>query len=76
MLAGTPPPTATISTDGTGQTEVDTDDDEVDEPYGEVTVTVAGGPGYAVGDPGIATVAVIDNDEDGVGPGCPASGRW
>ena len=49
MLAGTPPPTATISTDGTGSIEVATDDDEVDEPYGEVTVTVAGGPGYVGG---------------------------
>ena len=61
-LDGTPPATVTISTDGTAEIETATNDDYVDEPNGEVNVTVNSDPGYAVGDPNKATVAVTDND--------------
>ena len=61
-LDGTPLATVTISTDGTAEIETATNDDYVDEPNGEVNVTVNSDPGYAVGDPNKATVAVTDND--------------
>ncbi len=41
---------------------VATEDDELDEADGAVTVTVGGGEGYAVGATPSATVAVLDND--------------
>ena len=64
VLDGTPPATVTISTDGTAAVEAATDDDEVDEPNGAVIATVTSGPGYTVGEPRTARVAVIDNDGD------------
>ena len=64
VLDGTPPATVTISTDGTAAVEAATDDDEVDEPDGTVIATVTSGPGYTVGEPRTAAVAVIDNDGD------------
>ena len=39
-----------------------TDDDDVAEADGAVTLTVAGGTGYAAGSPSIATTKVTDND--------------
>ena len=62
MLDGTPPATVTIPVAGTASVEAATDDDEVDDLNGTVIATVTSGPGYAVGEPRIATVAVIDND--------------
>ena len=70
-LDGTPPATVTITTAGTAAVETATDDDHVDEPVGEVSVTVNSGPGYTVGDPNMATVAVTDNDP-GARPRGPA----
>ena len=40
-----------------------TADDDADEPDGSVSVTVAAGDGYTVGDPPSGTVAVRDDDE-------------
>ena len=62
MLDGTPPATVTIPVAGTASVEAATDDDEVDDLNGTVIATVTSGPGYTVGEPRIATVAVIDND--------------
>ena len=62
MLDGTPPATVTIPVAGTASVKADTDDDEVDDLNGTVIATVTSGPGYTVGEPRIATVAVIDND--------------
>ena len=62
MLDGTPPATVTIPVVGTASVEAATDDDEVDDLNGTVIATVTSGPGYTVGEPRIATVAVIDND--------------
>ena len=39
-----------------------TNDDDTDNDAGTVTVTLGAGTGYAVGDPGAATVEVTDND--------------
>ena len=39
-----------------------TDDDDVAEADGAVTLTLAGGTGYAAGSPSIATTSVTDND--------------
>ena len=64
VLDGTPPATVTISAGGTAAVEAATDDDEVDEPNGAVIATVTSGPGYTVGEPRTARVAVIDNDGD------------
>ena len=64
VLDGTPPATVTISAGGTAAVEAATDDDEVDEPNGAVIATVTSGPGYTVGEPRTAPVAVIDNDGD------------
>ena len=64
VLDGTPPATVTISVGGTAAVEAATDDDSVDEPNGAVIATVTSGPGYTVGEPRTARVAVIDNDGD------------
>ena len=41
---------------------VDTDDDNVDEPSGSITATVETGTGYGVGSPSTKIVTVLDND--------------
>ena len=47
-----------------------TDDDSQPEDDGSITLTLAEGAGYAVGDPGSATVEVTDNDVGiSMGPG-------
>ena len=61
-LAGTPPAAVTIPVGGTASLEAATDEDEVRQHRGKVTATVSSGPGYAVGDPKTATVAVLDRD--------------
>ena len=53
----------TIPTTGSATLTLATTGDEVDEPDGSVTVTVAAGDGYTVGDPASGTVAVADNDD-------------
>ena len=61
-LDGTPPPTATIPTSGTFTVTAATIDDDVDEFNRYVTVTVAGGEGYRVGQPNTAAIIVNNND--------------
>ena len=56
------PQTATIPVSGTVTVSIGTVDDGTDEPNGSVTLSVAGGGGYAVGTPNTATIAVADND--------------
>ena len=52
----------TIPTTGSATLTLATSDDGVDEPDGSVSVTVAAGEGYTVGDPASGTVAVRDDD--------------
>ena len=56
------PTTVTIPTSGTATLSASTDDDEVDEWDGSVTVAIEDGDGYTVGTPGSATAHVDDND--------------
>ncbi len=53
----------TIPTAGSATLTLATTGDEVDEPDGSVSVTVAAGDGYTVGDPSSGTVAIADDDE-------------
>ena len=53
----------TIPATGSATLTLATTGDEVDEPDGSVTATVAAGDGYTVGDPASGTVAVRDDDE-------------
>ena len=54
--------TVSIPTAGSATLTLATANDEVDEPDGSVSVTVAAGNGYTVGDPASGTVAVQDDD--------------
>ncbi len=54
--------TVPIPTTGSATLTLATSDDGADEPDGSVSVTVAAGDGYTVGDPASGTVAVRDDD--------------
>ena len=55
--------TVNFSTNQTTATiTVNTEDDQVDEPNGEISAELLNSTGYDVGDPSIATVIVQDND--------------
>ncbi len=60
VTAGTQ--TVPIPTTGSAVLTLATANDEVDEPDGSVTATVAAGDGYTVGDPASGTVAIADDD--------------
>ncbi len=60
VTAGTQ--TVPIPTTGSATLTLATANDEVDEPDGSVSVTVAAGNGYTVGDPASGTVAIADDD--------------
>ncbi len=60
VTAGSRP--VTIPVTGSAVLTLTTANDEVDEPDGSVSVTVAAGNGYTVGDPASGTVAVQDDD--------------
>ena len=55
--------TVTIPTTGSETLTLATTNDEVDEPDGSVTATVAAGEGYTVGDPASGSVSIQDDDE-------------
>ena len=55
--------TVEITTTGPATFSVTTTRDDVDEPDGQITVTVTSGNGYDVGTPNIATVTVNDDDD-------------
>ena len=55
--------TVTIPATGSATLTLATTGDEVDEPDGSVTATVAAGDGYTVGDPASGSVSIQDNDE-------------
>ena len=59
--------TVNIPTSGSATYFVATVADDMDEPNGSVTVTVADDTGYTVGDPASATVMVNDDDEAPLG---------
>ena len=61
VTAGTQ--TVPIPTTGSAVLTLATANDEVDEPDGSVSLTVAAGDGYTVGDPASGTVAIADDDE-------------
>ena len=61
ITAGTQ--TVSIPVTGSATLTLATTGDEVDEADGSVSVTVAAGNGYTVGDPASGTVAVRDDDE-------------
>ncbi len=54
--------TVPIPVTGSATLTLATTGDEVDEPDGSVSVTVAAGNGYTVGDPASGTVAIADDD--------------
>ena len=60
VTAGTQ--TVPIPTTGSATLTLATSNDEADEPDGSVSVTVAAGDGYTVGDPASGTVAIADDD--------------
>ena len=60
LTAGTR--TVPIPTTGSATLTLATANDEVDEADGSVSVTVAAGDGYTVGDPASGTVAIADDD--------------
>ena len=55
--------TVTIPTTGSATLTLATTGDEVDEPDGSVTATVAAGDGYTVGAPASGSVSIEDDDE-------------
>ncbi len=61
ITAGSQP--VTIPTTGSATLTLATSDDDADEPDGSVSVTVAAGEGYTVGDPASGSVSIADNDE-------------
>ena len=61
VTAGTQ--TVPIPTTGSATLTLATANDGADEPDGSVSVTVAAGDGYTVGDPASGTVAIADDDE-------------
>ena len=60
VTAGSRP--VTIPTTGSATLTLATANDGTDEPDGSVSVTVAAGNGYTVGDPASGTVAIADDD--------------
>ena len=60
VTAGTQ--TVPIPTTGSATLTLATSNDGADEPDGSVSVTVAAGDGYTVGDPASGTVAIADDD--------------
>ena len=54
---------------------ISTEDDNVDEANGSVTVTLDNGNGYTVGNSNSATVTVNDDDDSGGGGGNPGGGN-
>ena len=54
--------TVTLPTAGSATLTLATTGDDADEPDGSVSVTVAAGNGYTVGDPASGTVAIADDD--------------
>ncbi len=60
VTAGTQ--TVLIPTTGSATLTLATANDDADEPDGSVSVTVAAGDGYTVGDPASGTVAIADDD--------------
>ena len=54
---------------------IPTEDDNVDEANGSVTVTLDNGNGYTVGSANAATVTVNDDDDSGGGGGNPGGGN-
>ena len=54
---------------------ISTEDDNVDEANGSVTVTLDNGNGYTVGNANAATVTVNDDDDSGGGGGNPGGGN-
>ena len=60
LTAGTQ--TVPIPTTGSATLTLATTGDDADEPDGSVTVTMAAGNGYTVGDPASGTVAIADDD--------------
>ena len=66
FLSGTPPQTVTIPTSGAVTVTAATDDDDDIEYFDndDVSVTVASGDGYRVGDPDVARIRVSNNDSN------------
>ena len=63
FLAGTPPGSVTIAGGAMSATvSIATDDDEVTEPSGSVTLTIREHPAYILGSDTSATVTIRDND--------------
>ena len=60
VTAGSQP--VTIPTTGSATLTLTTAGDDTDEPDGSVSVTVAAGDGYTVGDPASGSVSIADND--------------
>ncbi len=60
VTAGSRP--VTIPTTGSATLTLATSDDDADEPDGSVSVTVAAGDGYTVGDPASGSVSIADDD--------------
>ena len=58
--------TVPIPTTGSATLTLATTGDDADEPDGSVSVTVAAGDGYTVGDPASGTVAIADDDPPAV----------
>ena len=54
--------TVSIPTAGSATLTLATSDDDADEPDGSVTLTVAAGDGYTVGDPASGSVSIADDD--------------
>ncbi len=54
--------TVSIPTAGSATLTLATSDDAADEPDGSVTLTVAAGDGYTVGDPASGSVSIADDD--------------
>ena len=63
VLSGAPPTEATFAADAaTVRVALATEDDNTDEPNAALTLTLAAGDGYELGEPSAATLAVADND--------------
>ena len=64
FLSGAPPSQIRIAAGSTtGQIVLQTMDDGIDEPDGDIDATILPGTGYSVGNPSSATVTVEDNDD-------------
>ncbi len=64
FLSGAPPSQIRIAAGSTtGEIVLQTMDDSIDEPNGDIDATILPGTGYSVGNPPSATVTVEDNDD-------------